>query len=88
MRVRTDELFRATEAMRMRIDELELELERSKACLLLSLERANNEIVRLVEHVRVMDHALKLANNDNVALARRIKYLERFQERLQEQKSI
>jgi septal ring factor EnvC (AmiA/AmiB activator) len=51
MRVRTDDLFRAAEALRKRIEELEL-------------------------HVRVMDHALKLANNDNVALAKRIKYLE------------
>jgi septal ring factor EnvC (AmiA/AmiB activator) len=51
MRVRAEALFQSAEALRKRVEELELQ-------------------------VRVMDHALKLANNDNVALAKRIKELE------------
>jgi hypothetical protein len=58
MRVRTDYLFRTTEALRKRIEELEL----ANSALIQALRTANNDNVSLARRVQYVENKLRQLN--------------------------
>jgi len=62
MRVRTEQLFQTTEALRKRVEQLES----INNDLVQALRLANSEVVKLAQRVRRLENALEAEGRDQV----------------------